>query len=179
MMYGYATNETEELMPYPITLAHKLAYRLSEVRKQGILNYLRPDGKSQVTVVYDEIDFLVSFVIVVLSTQHNSDISQDKIFSDINKYVFDVVLDHGVVLDLGGVRDRDDVRDRDRDRDRDQNHLQSPYLSPRGEGEHQNQFPKLRSLRRDERGGGNHPLPVSRVLCEEGRHLPQGPQEDH
>ena len=72
-----------------------------------------------------------------------------------------------------GVRDRDDVHDRD------QNHLQSPYLSPRGEGEHQNQFPKLRFLRRDERGGGNHPLPVSRVLCEEGRHLPQGPQEDH
>ena len=75
-----------------------------------------------------------------------------------------------------GVHDRDDVRDRDRDRDRDLNHLQSPYLSPRGEGEHRNQFPKLRFLRRDERGGGNHPLPVSRVLCEEGRHLPQGPQ---
>lgn len=80
-----------------------------------------------------------------------------------------------------GVHDRDGVRDRDdvRDRDRDQNHLQSPYLSPRGEGEHRNQFPKLRFLRRDERGGGNHPLPVSRVLCEEARHLPQGPQEDH
>ena len=89
MMYGYATNETEELMPYPITLAHKLAYRLSEVRKQGILNYLRPDGKTQVTVEYDENDIPVRLENVVLSTQHNSDISQDKIFSDIKKYVFD------------------------------------------------------------------------------------------
>ena len=83
------------------------------------------------------------------------------------------------VHDRDDVRDRDGVHDRDDVHDRDQNHLQSPYLSPRGEGEHQNQFPKLRSLRRDERGGGNHPLPVSRVLCEEARHLPQGPQEDH
>jgi len=97
MMYGYATNETEELMPYPITLAHKLAYRLSEVRKQGILNYLRPDGKTQVTVEYDENDILVRLENVVLSTQHNSDISQDKIFSDIKKYVFDVVLDTKMV----------------------------------------------------------------------------------
>ena len=97
MMYGYATNETEELMPYPITLAHKLAYRLSEVRKQGILNYLRPDGKTQVTVEYDENDIPVRLENVVLSTQHNSDISQDKIFSDIKKYVFDVVLDTKMV----------------------------------------------------------------------------------
>ena len=97
MMYGYATNETEELMPYPITLAHKLAYRLSEVRKQGILNYLRPDGKRQVTVEYDENDIPVRLENVVLSTQHNSDISQDKIFSDIKKYVFDVVLDTKMV----------------------------------------------------------------------------------
>ena len=97
MMYGYATNETEELMPYPITLAHKLVYRLSEVRKQGILNYLRPDGKTQVTVEYDENDILVRLENVVLSTQHNSDISQDKIFSDIKKYVFDVVLDTKMV----------------------------------------------------------------------------------
>ena len=97
MMYGYATNETEELMPYPITLAHKLAYRLSEVRKQGILNYLRPDGKTQVTVEYDENDSPVRLENVVLSTQHNSDISQDKIFSDIKKYVFDVVLDTKMV----------------------------------------------------------------------------------
>ena len=96
-MYGYATNETEELMPYPITLAHKLAYRLSEVRKQGILNYLRPDGKTQVTVEYDENDIPVRLENVVLSTQHNSDISQDKIFSDIKKYVFDVVLDTKMV----------------------------------------------------------------------------------
>ena len=88
MMYGYATNETEELMPYPITLAHKLAYRLSEVRKQGILNYLRPDGKTQVTVEYDENDIPVRLENVVLSTQHNSDISQDKIFSDIKKICF-------------------------------------------------------------------------------------------
>ena len=86
---------------------------------------------------------------------------------------------HDGVRDRDDVRDRDGVRDRDDVHDRDQNHLQSPYLSPRGEGEHRNQFPKLRFLRRDERGGGNHPLPVSRVLCEEGRHLPQGPQEDH
>ncbi len=97
MMYGYATNETEELMPYPITLAHKLAYRLSEVRKQGILNYLRPDGKTQVTVEYDENDIPVRLENVVLSRQHNSDISQDKIFSDIKKYVFDVVLDTKMV----------------------------------------------------------------------------------
>ena len=97
MMYGYATNETEELMPYPITLAHKLAYRLSEVRKQGILNYLRPDGKTQVTVEYDENDIPVRLENVVLSTQHNSDISQDKIFSDIKKYVCDVVLDTKIV----------------------------------------------------------------------------------
>ena len=97
MMYGYATNETEELMPYPITLAHKVAYRLSEVRKQGILNYLRPDGKTQVTVEYDENDIPVRLENVVLSTQHNSDISQDKIFSDIKKYVFDVVLDTKMV----------------------------------------------------------------------------------
>ena len=97
MMYGYATNETEELMPYPITLAHKLAYRLSEVRKQGILNYLGPDGKAQVTVEYDENDIPVRLENVVLSTQHNSDISQDKIFSDIKKYVFDVVLDTKMV----------------------------------------------------------------------------------
>ena len=97
MMYGYATNETEELMSYPITLAHKLAYRLSEVRKQGILNYLRPDGKTQVTVEYDENDIPVRLENVVLSTQHNSDISQDKIFSDIKKYVFDVVLDTKMV----------------------------------------------------------------------------------
>ena len=97
MMYGYATNETEELVPYPITLAHKLAYRLSEVRKQGILNYLRPDGKTQVIVEYDENDIPVRLENVVLSTQHNSDISQDKIFSDIKKYVFDVVLDTKMV----------------------------------------------------------------------------------
>ena len=84
-------------MPYPITLAHKLAYRLSEVRKQGILNYLRPDGKTQVTVEYDENDIPVRLENVVLSTQHNSDISQDKIFSDIKKYVFDGVLDTKMV----------------------------------------------------------------------------------
>ena len=74
-----------------------MAYRLSEVRKQGILNYLRPDGKTQVTVEYDENDIPVRLENVVLSTQHNSDISQDKIFSDIKKYVFDVVLDTKMV----------------------------------------------------------------------------------
>lgn len=92
MMYGYATNETEELMPYPITLAHKLAYRLSEVRKQGILNYLRPDGKTQVTVEYDENDKPVRLDAVVLSTQHDPEVSQEQIHEDIKKHVFDVIL---------------------------------------------------------------------------------------
>lgn len=97
MMYGYATNETEELMPYPITLAHKLAYRLSEVRKQKILEYLRPDGKTQVTVEYDENGIPVRIENIVLSTQHDPDIPQDKIFRDIRKHVFDAVLDKKMI----------------------------------------------------------------------------------
>ena len=97
MMFGFATNETEEYMPYPIYMAHKLARQLTKVRKDGTLTYLRPDGKTQVTVEYDENDIPVRLENVVLSTQHNSDISQDKIFSDIKKYVFDVVLDTKMV----------------------------------------------------------------------------------
>lgn len=97
MMYGYATNETEELMPYPITLAHKLAYRLSEVRKQKILEYLRPDGKTQVTVEYDENGIPVRIENIVLSTQHDPDIPQDKIFRDIRKHIFDAVLDKKMI----------------------------------------------------------------------------------
>lgn len=97
MMYGYATNETEELMPYPITLAHKLAYRLSEVRKQKILEYLRPDGKTQVTVEYVENGIPVRIENIVLSTQHDPDIPQDKIFRDIRKHVFDAVLDKKMI----------------------------------------------------------------------------------
>ena len=97
MMFGYASDETPEYMPYPIALAHKLSRKLTEVRKNGTLPYLRPDGKTQVTVEYDENDIPVRLENVVLSTQHNSDISQDKIFSDIKKYVFDVVLDTKMV----------------------------------------------------------------------------------
>ena len=97
MMFGYASDETEEYMPYPVAMAHKLALQLTKVRKDGTLTYLRPDGKTQVTVEYDENDIPVRLENVVLSTQHNSDISQDKIFSDIKKYVFDVVLDTKMV----------------------------------------------------------------------------------
>lgn len=92
MMYGYATNETEEYMPYPISLAHKLTRKLSEVRKNGILPYLRPDGKSQVTVEYDEQGKPVHLNAVVLSTQHDPEVSQKQIHEDIRKYVFDPVL---------------------------------------------------------------------------------------
>ena len=92
MMFGYATNETEEYMPYPISLAHKLARRLTEVRKNGTLSYLRPDGKTQVTVEYDENDKPVRLDAVVLSTQHDPDVTQDQIHEDIKKYVFDEVI---------------------------------------------------------------------------------------
>ena len=92
MMFGYATNETEEYMPYPISLAHKLARQLTKVRKDGTLSYLRPDGKSQVTVEYDENDKAVRLDAVVLSTQHDPDVSQERIHEDVKKYVFDPIL---------------------------------------------------------------------------------------
>ena len=92
MMFGYATNETEEYMPYSISLAHKLALRLTEVRKDGTLPYLRPDGKTQVTVEYDENGRPIRLDAVVLSTQHDEDVSQEQIHKDIKRYVFDPVL---------------------------------------------------------------------------------------
>ena len=92
MMFGYATNETEEYMPYPISLAHKLARQLTKVRKDGTLPYLRPDGKSQVSVEYDENGKPLRLEAVVLSTQHDPDVSQDRIHEDVKKYVFDPIL---------------------------------------------------------------------------------------
>ncbi len=92
MMFGYASDETEEYMPYPIYLAHKLARRLTQVRKDGILTYLRPDGKTQVTVEYDEAGKPVRLDAVVLSTQHDDVVTQEQIHKDIKKYVFDEIL---------------------------------------------------------------------------------------
>lgn len=92
MMFGYATDETEEYMPYPIALAQKLAIQLTKVRKNGTLSYLRPDGKTQVTVEYDEKERTVRLDAVVLSTQHDPDVAQKKIHEDIKKYVFDPIL---------------------------------------------------------------------------------------
>ena len=92
MMFGYATNETEEYMPYPIALAHKLALQLTRVRKDGTLKYLRPDGKSQVSVEYDENGKPIRLEAVVLSTQHDEDVTQEQIHEDIKKYVFDPIL---------------------------------------------------------------------------------------
>ncbi len=92
MMFGYASNETPELMPYPISLAHKLTRQLTKVRKDGTLKYLRPDGKSQVSVEYDDDGKPVRLEAVVLSTQHDEDVTQEKIHEDIKKYVFDEVL---------------------------------------------------------------------------------------
>ena len=92
MMFGYATNETPELMPYPIALAHKLARQLTKVRKDGTLSYLRPDGKSQVSVEYDENGRPMRLEAVGLSTQHDEDVTQEQIHEDIKKYVFDPVL---------------------------------------------------------------------------------------
>ena len=92
MMFGFASNETEEYMPYPIALAHKLARQLTKVRKDGTLSYLRPDGKTQVTVEYDENGKPVRLDAVVLSTQHDPDVSQEQIHQDIKKYVFDEIL---------------------------------------------------------------------------------------
>ena len=92
MMFGFASNETEEYMPYPISMAHKLARRLTEVIKNGTLKYLRPDGKTQVTVEYDENDKPVRLDAVVLSTQHDENVSQEQIHEDIKKYVFDEII---------------------------------------------------------------------------------------
>ena len=92
MMFGYATDETEEYMPYPIALAQKLAIQLTKVRKNGMLSYLRPDGKTQVTVEYDENNKPVRLEAVVLSTQHDPEISQEQIHKDIKKYIFEPIL---------------------------------------------------------------------------------------
>ena len=92
MMFGFATNETKEFMPYPIVLAHKLAQQLTKVRKDKILPYLRPDGKTQVTIEYDEEQKPIRIEAVVLSTQHDSVVTQKQIHTDIKKYVFDPIL---------------------------------------------------------------------------------------
>ena len=92
MMFGYATDETPEYMPYPISLAHKLTRQLTKVRKDGTLSYLRPDGKSQVSVEYDENGKPFRLEAVVLSTQHDEHVSQEQIHEDIKKYVFDPIL---------------------------------------------------------------------------------------
>ncbi|MCI8661490.1 MAG: methionine adenosyltransferase [Lachnospiraceae bacterium] len=97
MMFGFASNETEEYMPYPIALAHKLARRLTEVRKDGTLSYLRPDGKSQVTVEYDENGKPLRLEAVVLSTQHDPDVEQEQIHEDVKKYIFDEVLPSALI----------------------------------------------------------------------------------
>ena len=92
MMFGYAVNETPELMPYPISLAHKLTRQLTRVRKDGTLTYLRPDGKSQVTVEYDENGKPARLDAVVISTQHSEDVTQEQIHEDVKKYVLDPIL---------------------------------------------------------------------------------------
>jgi len=97
MMFGYATNETPEFMPSPIAMAHRLSRRLTEVRKNETLPYLRPDGKTQVTVEYDEFDKPVRIDAVVLSTQHSPEITLDELKADIKKYVFDEVLPQGLL----------------------------------------------------------------------------------
>uniref|UniRef100_UPI00260EC886 methionine adenosyltransferase n=1 Tax=uncultured Acetatifactor sp. TaxID=1671927 RepID=UPI00260EC886 len=97
MMFGYATNETPELMPYPISLAHRLARQLMKVRKDGTLPYLRPDGKSQVSVEYDEDGKPIRLEAVVLSTQHDEEVTQEQIRADIRKYVFDPILPRELV----------------------------------------------------------------------------------
>ncbi len=97
MMFGYATDETPEYMPYPISLAHKLARQLTKVRKDGTLPYLRPDGKTQVTVEYNENGRPSRLDAVVLSTQHDPEVTQEQIHEDIKKHVFDVILPQNMV----------------------------------------------------------------------------------
>lgn len=97
MMFGYASNETEEYMPYAIALAHKLTAKLTEVRKNGTLPYLRPDGKSQVTVEYDESGKPARLEAVVLSTQHDAQVTQEQIHEDVKKYIFDTVLPQDMI----------------------------------------------------------------------------------
>ena len=97
MMFGYATNETEEYMPYAISLAHKLTKKLTEVRKNGTLDYLRADGKSQVSVEYDENGKVKRLEAIVISTQHDEKVSQEQIHADIRKYVIDAVVDASMV----------------------------------------------------------------------------------
>ena len=97
MMFGYASDETPEYMPYSIALAHKLSRKLTEVRKNGTLPYLRPDGKTQVTVEYDENGVPARLDAVVLSTQHDPEVTQDQIHKDIKKYVFDAIIPEGMV----------------------------------------------------------------------------------
>ena len=99
MMFGYATNETDEYMPYPISLAHKLSRQLTKVRKDGTLSYLRPDGKTQVSVEYDEAGKPLRLEAVVLSTQHDEDVTQEQIHEDIKKYVFDPIIPAEMVDD--------------------------------------------------------------------------------
>lgn len=97
MMFGFATNETEEYMPYPIALAHKLSRQLTKVRKNGTLPYLRADGKTQVTVEYDENDKPVRLDAIVVSSQHAADVTQEQIHADIKKYVIDAIVDPKMV----------------------------------------------------------------------------------
>ena len=97
MMFGYATNETEEYMPYSANLAQKLAKRLTDVRKDGTLPYLRPDGKTQVTVEYDQNGKPVRLDAIVVSSQHAPEVSQEQIHEDIKKYVIDAIVDHSMI----------------------------------------------------------------------------------
>ena len=97
MMFGYATNETDDYMPYAISLAHKLTKKLTEVRKNGTLGYLRADGKSQVSVEYDENGKVKRLEAIVISTQHDEKVSQEQIHADIRKYVIDAVVDATMV----------------------------------------------------------------------------------
>lgn len=97
MMFGYANNETTEYMPYPISLAHKLTYRLAQVRKEGVLNYLRPDGKAQVTVEYDKNGKPIRVDSIVISTQHDTNVTQETIHKDIEKYVIKAIIPENMI----------------------------------------------------------------------------------